>query len=71
MGELYPLHVAISHNWKIHYFSADMADFPEHRAEDAEFLADMPGVLGPRVMAGAQGDPKHPAAWTMAASTSD
>jgi aromatic-L-amino-acid decarboxylase len=49
-GELYPLHVAISHNWKIHYFSADMAEFPEHRAEDAAFLADMSGVLGPRVM---------------------
>jgi hypothetical protein len=49
-GELHPLHVAISHNWKIHYFSADMADVPEHRAEDAEFLANMAGVLGPRVM---------------------
>jgi hypothetical protein len=49
-GELYPLHVAISHNWKIHYFSADMADVPEHRAEDAELLANMAGVLGPRVM---------------------
>jgi glutamate/tyrosine decarboxylase-like PLP-dependent enzyme/Tfp pilus assembly protein PilF len=49
-GQLYPLHVAVSHNWKIHYFSADMADFPEHRAEDAAFLADMSGILGPRVM---------------------
>jgi hypothetical protein len=49
-GQLYPLHVAISHNWKIHYFSADMADFPEHRAEDAAFLADMSGVLGPWVL---------------------
>jgi hypothetical protein len=27
-----------------------MADFPEHRAEDAAFLADMPGVLGARAM---------------------
>jgi glutathione synthase/RimK-type ligase-like ATP-grasp enzyme len=49
-GELYPLHVAISHHWKIHYFSADMADVPEHRAEDAEFLSNMAGVLGPTVM---------------------
>jgi aromatic-L-amino-acid decarboxylase len=48
-GQLYPLHVAVSNNWKIHYFSADMTDFPEHRAEDAAFLADMNGVLGPRV----------------------
>ena len=50
-GELYPLHVAISSHWKIHYFTADMADNPEHRAEDAEFLENMPGVLGPRAMA--------------------
>jgi Tfp pilus assembly protein PilF/glutathione synthase/RimK-type ligase-like ATP-grasp enzyme len=45
-GQLYPLHVAISHDWKIHYFSADMAESAENRAEDEAFLADMPGVLG-------------------------
>ena len=50
-GGLYPLHVAISSHWKIHYFTADMADNPEHRAEDAEFLENMPAVLGPRAMA--------------------
>jgi hypothetical protein len=49
-GELYPLHVAISSHWKIHYFTAEMADNPKHRAEDAEFLENMPTVLGPRVM---------------------
>jgi hypothetical protein len=49
--QLYPLHCAVSRHWKIHFFSADMADSPEHRAEDAAFLADMPTVLGPRVMA--------------------
>jgi glutamate/tyrosine decarboxylase-like PLP-dependent enzyme len=49
-GELYPLHLAISPHWKIHYFSADMADKPSHRAEEAVFLADMPGVLGTRAM---------------------
>jgi aromatic-L-amino-acid/L-tryptophan decarboxylase len=48
---LYPLHVAISSHWKIHYFTADMADRPEHRAEDAEFLENMAAVLGPRAMA--------------------
>ena len=53
-GRLYPLHCAVSHHWKIHFFSAEMADFPEHRAEDAAFLADMPKVLGPRVMAALQ-----------------
>jgi len=49
-GELYPLHVAISSHWKIHYFTADMAGQPDHRAEDAEFLENMPEVLGPRAM---------------------
>jgi tetratricopeptide (TPR) repeat protein len=49
-GELYPLHAAISSNWKIHYFNAEMADCADHRAEDAEFLANMSGVLGPRAM---------------------
>jgi len=50
-GKLYPLHVAISSHWKIHYFSAEMADHPEHRAEDAEFLENMEAVLGRRAMA--------------------
>ncbi len=49
-GHLYPLHLAIGHQWKLHYRSADMADNDEHRAEDARFLADMAGVLGPRAM---------------------
>jgi tetratricopeptide (TPR) repeat protein len=49
-GGLYPLHVAISSNWKIHYFTADMPDRADHRAEDAEFLENMPAVLGPRAM---------------------
>ncbi len=49
-GNLYPLHVAISSHWKVHYFTAEMADRPDHRAEDAEFLEDMPGVLGSRAM---------------------
>ncbi len=49
-GQLYPLHAAISHRWKIHYFSADMAESPEHRAEDREFLKNMHGVLGARAV---------------------
>jgi Tfp pilus assembly protein PilF len=47
-GRIYPLHVAVSWNWKIHYFSAEMADHAVHRAEDAAFLGDMAGALGPR-----------------------
>jgi aromatic-L-amino-acid/L-tryptophan decarboxylase len=50
-GQLYPLHVAISSHWKIHYFTAEMAERADHRAEDAEFLENMPGVLGPSAMA--------------------
>jgi glutamate/tyrosine decarboxylase-like PLP-dependent enzyme len=49
-GRLYPLHVAISSQWKIHYFTAEMAEHADNRAEDAEFLENMPGVLGPRAM---------------------
>jgi tetratricopeptide (TPR) repeat protein len=53
-GELYPLHLAISSDWKVHYFTASMAGDPKYRAEEAEFLADMPGVLGPRAMSALQ-----------------
>ncbi|MGO4879944.1 MAG: tetratricopeptide repeat protein [Bryobacteraceae bacterium] len=49
-GQLFPLHVAISSDWKIHYFTADMANSAAHRAEDAEFLENMPQVLGPGAM---------------------
>jgi hypothetical protein len=49
-GQLYPLHAAISSQWKIHYFSAEMTDYAEHRAEDAAFLTNMNSVLGPRAM---------------------
>jgi glutathione synthase/RimK-type ligase-like ATP-grasp enzyme len=50
-GGLYPLHVAISTHWKIHYFTAEMPERAEHRAEDAEFLENMPAVLGSRAIA--------------------
>jgi hypothetical protein len=50
-GKLYPLHLAISRWWKVHYFSADMTEQAANRGEDAAYLADMAGVLGPRVMA--------------------
>jgi tetratricopeptide (TPR) repeat protein len=54
-GQLYPLHLAISENWKIHYFSADMADRADHRAEEARFLEDMASALGPKAMAALKG----------------
>ena len=45
-GQLLPLHLAISSNWKVHYFSADMTENARHRAEDARFLKDWRGVIG-------------------------
>src|SRR5262249_14348585 len=39
-GQLYPLHLAISRDWKVHYFTSDMADQPSHRTEEAKFLRD-------------------------------
>jgi glutathione synthase/RimK-type ligase-like ATP-grasp enzyme len=50
-GQVYPLHLAISRNWKVHYFTSDMADKPDHRSEEASFLADMPAALGDKAMA--------------------
>jgi len=51
-GEMFPLHLAVSNDWKVHYFSADMIDNPEHRAEDAAFLEDPRGMIGERAYAG-------------------
>ncbi len=67
-GHLYPLHVAISSHWKIHYFTAEMADHAEHRAEDAEFLENMPAVLAPAPWQRWTGF-KPRWAWIMRAST--
>jgi hypothetical protein len=53
-GELHPLHLAVSDDWKVHYFSADMADRPDHRADEAAFLENMPEVIGAKAMAGLQ-----------------
>jgi glutathione synthase/RimK-type ligase-like ATP-grasp enzyme len=49
-GQIYPLHLAISQNWKVHYFTSDMADKPDHRSEEARFLDDMRSVLGETAM---------------------
>jgi hypothetical protein len=45
-GKLYPLHLAISKDWKVHYFRADMATSPENRLVDGEFLDDMERAIG-------------------------
>jgi TPR repeat/Tetratricopeptide repeat len=50
-GVLYPLHLAIAADWKVHYFTAGMEDHPRRRDEEREFLTDMAGVLGRQAMA--------------------
>ncbi len=46
-GKLYPLHWAISPDWKVHYFTAEMADCKQHRIEESRFLSDISAFLGP------------------------
>ncbi len=50
-GKWYPLHLAASPDWKVHYFSAGMGSRAEHREEERRFLDDMPRALGPRACA--------------------
>jgi glutathione synthase/RimK-type ligase-like ATP-grasp enzyme len=54
-GEIYPLHLAISRNWKVHYFTSDMAEKPDHRSEEALFLRDMRAALGDVAMSALEG----------------
>lgn len=49
-GELYPVHLAVSKEWKVHYFSSAMAGSESYRREEARFLDDMPAALGPQAM---------------------
>ena len=46
----YPLHLAISPNWKVHYFSSDMFERADHREEEAAFLRDPEAALGTAAM---------------------
>jgi hypothetical protein len=49
-GTPYPVHLAVSSDWKVHYFTADMVRSASFRAEERRFLEDMPSVLGTRAM---------------------
>lgn len=49
-GRLYPLHLALSHEWKVHYFTADMAKNETHQALERQFLGDMRSTLGARAL---------------------
>lgn len=50
-GRIFPLHLAVSDQWKVHYFTAGMADHPEACAEEEAFLTDMKAILGGNAMA--------------------
>jgi hypothetical protein len=54
-GVVYPWHLAVSADWKVHYVTADMATNAGFRAEEARFLTDMAGVLGEPAMAALAG----------------
>ena len=54
-GELYPIHLAIASQWKVHYFSGKTDQLAVHREEEALFLESMPTVLGPLTMARLKG----------------
>ena len=48
-GVAYPVHEAISQNWMIHYYNAQMSDHAWMRDEEAAFLKDLRAVFdGPR-----------------------
>jgi hypothetical protein len=51
-GNLYPLHLALSQSWKVHYFTSAMADDAEFRREERAFLDNIETVLGARAMRG-------------------
>jgi glutathione synthase/RimK-type ligase-like ATP-grasp enzyme len=50
-GVAYPLHLAISADWKVHYVTSAMRHSAALREEERRFLEDMPAVLGLRAMA--------------------
>ena len=49
-GEIYPLHLAIAPQWKVHYFSAETAVSETGRQEEEAYLRDMHAALGDSVM---------------------
>ena len=45
-GSFYPVHMAISTQWKVHYFSSDMEKDDDYRKEEEAFLNDYSTYLG-------------------------
>lgn len=46
-GSFYPIHLAISTQWKVHYFNSDTDKEERHRKEEQAFLGDFSAYLGP------------------------
>ena len=49
-GQAYPLHLAASLDWKVHYVTSAMSTDPTLRDEERRFLDDMPRALGQRAV---------------------
>jgi len=49
-GALYPVHLARSSQWKVHYFSADQVRTPQAIAEEEAFLTSPRAAIGERAM---------------------
>jgi tetratricopeptide (TPR) repeat protein/glutathione synthase/RimK-type ligase-like ATP-grasp enzyme len=49
-GSFYPLHMAISTQWKVHYFSSDMGKNEKYRNEEKAFLNDFSSFLGTKAI---------------------
>ncbi len=47
-GAFFPVHLARSSQWKVHYFSADLVRTPEAIAEERAFLTDFRSAIGER-----------------------
>lgn len=48
-GSLYPIHMAISAEWKVHYFSSDMDKYENYRHEEEAFLNGFAAFFGPDI----------------------
>jgi glutathione synthase/RimK-type ligase-like ATP-grasp enzyme len=46
-GSFYPIHMAISTNWKVHYVTSDMGNNAKYRNEEDAFLNDFFAFLDP------------------------
>ncbi len=46
-GQPYPVHLAIHHGWAVWYYNAGMDHSPAKQAEEARFLGDLHGAIGP------------------------